>query len=53
MPQRVKGAAFGFGITMAPIAVIACLQFLFVPYTVVNTDPEYVAWAVRSLRGCW
>ena len=51
MPQRVKGAAFGFGITMAPIVVIACMQFLFVPYTValVSTDPEHVAWAVPSL----
>ena len=37
---------------MAPIAVIACLQFLFAPCTValIDTDPEYVAWAVPSLR---
>lgn len=53
MPQRFRSAAFGFGITVAPIAVIACLQFLLVPYTVAlrDTDPEYVAWAVPSLRG--
>lgn len=53
MPQRFRSAGVGFGITMAPIAVIACLQFLFAPYTValVYTDPDYVAWAVPSLRG--
>lgn len=52
LPQRFRSAALGFGITMVPLLVIACLQFLLVPNTValVSTDPEYVAWAVPSLR---
>lgn len=53
MLQRFKSAAFGFGITLVPIAVLACVQFLLAPYTIaviVGMDPETNARAVSSLR---
>lgn len=53
MLQRFKGAAFGLGITLVPIAALACVQFLLAPYTVAAMgmmDPAIDARAVSSLQ---
>jgi hypothetical protein len=53
MLQRFKRAASGLGITLVPIAALACVQFLLAPYTVAAVgmmDPEIDAWAVSSFR---
>ena len=53
MLQRFKGAAFGFGITLVPIAALACVHFLLAPYTaatVYDLDPTTAARAISSLR---
>ena len=53
MLQRFKGAALGLAITLVPIAAVACLHFLLVPYTVATVyraDPEIEARVVSSLR---
>jgi len=53
MLQRFKGAAFGLGITLVPIAALACVHFLLVPYTaatVYNVDQETEARLVSNLR---
>ena len=53
MLQRFKGAAFGFGITLVPIAALACVHFLLAPYTaatVYDLDPTTAARAASSLR---
>ena len=54
MLQRSKDAALGLGITLLPIAALACMQFLLAPYTVATLglmDPEIEDRAVSSLRG--
>ncbi len=51
--QRFKGAALGLGITLVPIAALACVQILLVPYTaatVYDLDPTTAARAASSLR---
>ncbi|HTU13465.1 MAG TPA: hypothetical protein VMG08_21425 [Allosphingosinicella sp.] len=53
MPQHVKDAAFGLGVTLLPIFVLACVQYLSAPYTmtvVYMNDPQTEAWAVQSWR---
>lgn len=53
MLQRFKGAAFGLGITLVPIAALACVHFLLAPYTaatVYDLDPTAAARAASSLR---
>lgn len=53
MLQRFKDAAFGVGITLVPIAALACVQFLLAPYTaaaVYDLDPTTAARAASSLR---
>ena len=53
MHQRFKDAAFGLGITLVPIAVLACVHFLLVPYTVATVydlDPTTAARVASSLR---
>lgn len=53
MLQRFKGAAFGLGITLVPIAALACVHFLLAPYTVAtvyNADQEIEARLVSTLR---
>ena len=54
MLQRFKSAAFELGITLVPIAALACMQLLLAPYTVAALgliDPEIEAWAIPSLQG--
>ena len=54
MLQRFKGAALGLGITLVPIAALACVQFLLAPYTVAAVgmmDPKIDTWAVSQVRG--
>lgn len=51
--MRFKSAAFGLGITLAPIAVLAFAQVLLAPHTVVavgRMDPEIDTWAVSAFR---
>jgi hypothetical protein len=53
MLQRFKGAALGLGITLLPIAALACGHFLLAPYTaatVYDLDPTTEARAASSLR---
>lgn len=53
MLHRFKGAAFGLGITLVPIAALACVHFLLAPYTaatVYDLDPTTAARAASSLR---
>ncbi len=53
MLQRLKGAAFGLGITLVPIAALACVQFLLAAYTVAAVgmmDPTLDPWAVPAFR---
>ena len=53
MLPRFKGAAFGLGITLVPIAALACVQFLLAPYTaatVYDLDPTTAAPVASSLR---
>ena len=54
MLQRFRDAAFGLGITLVPIAALACVQLLLVPYTAVSVfmaDPEIEARVMSSFRG--
>jgi hypothetical protein len=51
--DRLRSAAFGFGVTLGAVAAIACAQFLAAPYTVAfvgGMDPAIDAWAVTSFR---
>jgi hypothetical protein len=53
MLQHFKGAAFGLGITLIPVAGLACVQYLLAPYTaatVYDLDPTTAARAASSLR---
>ena len=52
-PNRFKSAVLGLGITLAPVAALACAQFLFAPHTVASVggmDPKIDTWAVSSFR---
>src|SRR6478672_3158303 len=53
MHQRFKGAAFGLGITLVPIAVLALAHFLLAPFTaatVYDLDPTTAARLASALR---
>lgn len=51
--DRLKRAALGMGITLAPVAALACAQFLLAPRTVAvvgGMDPQVDVWAVSAVR---
>ena len=51
--NRFKRAVLGMGITLAPVAALACTQFLLAPHTVAavgGMDPKVDAWAVSAVR---
>lgn len=51
--NRFKSAALGLGVTLAPVAALACVQFLLASQTVLSVrgvDPMIETWAVSSFR---
>ncbi len=54
--NRLKAATLGFGITVAPLAIVAVAQLIFMPKIVAamgGLDGNERALAVSSLRGDW
>jgi hypothetical protein len=54
--NRLKAAAIGFGITIAPVGVLAAAQFAFLPQmagAIEGLDSNEQAWAVSVLRRDW
>jgi hypothetical protein len=55
-PNRLKAAAVGFGITVAPVGAVAVTQFAFLPQIVgaiEGLDISEQMWAVSVLRRDW
>src|SRR5690349_7361119 len=53
MLQRFMSAAFGLGVTLVPLAALACVQFMLARYTVTavfNADPPIAERAVASFQ---
>ena len=51
--QRFKGAAFGLGVTLVPLAALACVQFMLARYTVTavfNADPAIAERFIASFQ---
>ncbi len=56
LADRLKAATTGFGITAAPLCIIAVTQFIFIPQiaeSFAGLDNNERAWAVSSLRKEW